>query len=79
PEQYSALLIDEGNDFIPEWIIILTRIADTKNNPLLVLYDDAQSIYHKNNALDFTLSSVGINSQGRSTILYINYRNTELI
>lgn len=47
PEQYSAVLIDEGHDFNPEWLRILTRMADTKNNTLLFLYDDAQSIYQK--------------------------------
>lgn len=79
PEQYSAVLIDEGHDFNPEWLRILTRMADTKNNTLLFLYDDAQSIYQKKKALDFTLSSVGIKAQGRTTILNINYRNTQQI
>lgn len=50
-----------------------------QNNTLLFLYDDAQSIYQKKKALDFTLSSVGIKAQGRTTILNINYRNTQQI
>jgi len=79
PEQYSAVLIDEGHDFKPEWLKILARMPDNKDNALLFLYDDAQSIYQKKKALDFTLSSVDIKAQGRTTILNINYRNTRQI
>ncbi|MNB82570.1 putative ATP-dependent DNA helicase YjcD [compost metagenome] len=78
-EQYSAVLIDEGHDFKPEWLKILTRMPDTKDNALLFLYDDTQSIYQKKKALDFTLSSVDIKAQGRTTILSTNYRNTQQI
>jgi superfamily I DNA/RNA helicase len=46
---------------------------------LLLLYDDAQSIYKKHSALDFSLSSVGIKARGRTTILKLNYRNTREI
>ncbi|MCU6160098.1 AAA family ATPase [Enterobacter bugandensis] len=79
PEQYSAVLIDEGHDFKPEWLRILARMPDNKDSSLLFLYDDAQSIYQKKKALDFTLSSVDIKAQGRTTILDINYRNTRQI
>ncbi|AUY38883.1 restriction endonuclease [Leclercia sp. LSNIH3] len=78
-EQYSAVLIDEGHDFKPEWLKILARMPDSKDNALLFLYDDAQSIYQKKKALDFTLSSVDIKAQGRTTILNTNYRNTQQI
>lgn len=78
-EQYSSVMIDEGHDFEPEWLKILTRMVDSEKDSLLFLYDDAQSIYKKRNALDFTLSSVDIKAQGRTTILNINYRNTQQI
>ena len=39
-----------------------------------MLYDDAQSIYQRRGA--FSFRSVGINAQGRTTILRLNYRNT---
>jgi len=45
----------------------------------LLLYDDAQSIYKKQNALKFSLSSVGIKARGRTTILKLNYRNSREI
>jgi superfamily I DNA/RNA helicase len=49
------------------------------SNSLLVLYDDAQSIYNGPKKLRFTFSSVGIQAKGRTTILKLNYRNTEEI
>ena len=77
--QYGAILIDEGHDFEPEWFKLVTQMVDPEMNSLLLLYDDAQSIYKKNSGLGFTLSSVGIQAQGRTTILKVNYRNTREI
>ena len=50
-------------------------MVDPTNNSLLVLYDDAQSIYNRKGKLDFSLSSVGIQARGRTQILKVNYRN----
>ena len=77
--QYGALLIDEGHDFEPEWLKLVTQMIDPHTNSLLLLYDDAQSIYKKKSGLWFSLSSVGIQAQGRTTILRLNYRNTREI
>lgn len=77
--QYGAVLIDEGHDFEPEWLQLITQMVDPETDSLLLLYDDAQSIYKKHNALDFSLSSVGIKARGRTTILKLNYRNTREI
>ncbi|WP_295875173.1 3'-5' exonuclease [uncultured Zhongshania sp.] len=77
--QYGALLIDEGHDFEPEWLKLVTQMVDPETNSLLLLYDDAQSIYRKKSSLKFTLASVGIQAQGRTTILRLNYRNTREI
>lgn len=77
--QYSAILIDEGHDFEPEWLRLTTQMVDPETDSLLLLYDDAQSIYKKRSALDFSLSSVGIKARGRTTILKLNYRNTREI
>jgi hypothetical protein len=72
-EQYGAVLIDEGHDFHPEWFKLISQMVDPGSNSLLLLYDDAQSIYpHKR----FSFRSVGIQAQGRTTILRLNYRNT---
>ncbi len=77
--QYGAVLIDEGHDFAPEWLKLITGMVDPETNSLLLLYDDAQSIYRKRSGLGFSLSSVGIQAQGRTTILRLNYRNTREI
>lgn len=77
--QYGALLIDEGHDFEPAWLQLVTQMVDPDTDSLLLLYDDAQTIYRKKSALKFTLSSVGIKAQGRTTILRLNYRNTREI
>lgn len=77
--QYGAILIDEGHDFKPEWLSLITGMVDPKTDSLLLLYDDAQSIYNDKGKMDFSLSSVGIKARGRTTILRLNYRNTDEI
>lgn len=77
--QYGAVLIDEGHDFDAEWLKLVVQMIDPESNALLLLYDDAQSIYKKKAGLGFSLSSVGVQAQGRTTILRLNYRNTREI
>ncbi len=77
--QYQAVLIDEGHDFAPEWLKLVTQMVDPTTNSLLVLYDDAQSIYDRARAKQFSFKSLGIQAQGRTTILKINYCNTQQI
>ena len=77
--QYGAVMIDEGHDFLPEWLKLVSGMVDPDTASLLLLYDDAQSIYSKHKQMDFILSSVGINARGRTTILKLNYRNTDEI
>ncbi|TWO71123.1 AAA family ATPase [Caenimonas sedimenti] len=78
--QYMAVLIDEGHDFQPEWFKLVVQMVDPTTNSLLVLYDSAQSIYEKaGKKRGFSFKSLGIQAQGRTTILKINYRNTRQI
>lgn len=77
--QCQAVLIDEGHDFAPEWLKLVVQMVDPATNSLLVLYDDAQSIYERAQKKNFSFKSVGIQAQGRTTILKINYRNTRQI
>lgn len=78
--QYAAVLIDEGHDFQPDWFRLVVQMVDPGTNSLLVLYDDAQAIYQNSGrskaGLNFSFASVGIQAQGRTTILRLNYRNT---
>jgi len=77
--QYAALLIDEGHDFQEDWLRLLVQMVDPKTNSLLLLYDDAQNLYGKEKRRLFSFKSVGIQAQGRTTILKLNYRNTQEI
>ena len=74
--QYGAILVDEGHDFQPEWLRLVAQMIDPDTNALLLLYDDAQSIY-SGKRRKFSFSSLGIQAKGRTTILRLNYRNTD--
>lgn len=73
--QYTALLIDEAHDLADEWLAAAAQMVDPATKSLLVLYDDAQSIYQKKRR-KFSFARLGIEAQGRTDILKINYRNT---
>ena len=73
--QYTALLIDEAHDFEDAWLRIAGRMVNPVSSSLLVLYDDAQSIY-QGRRRRFNFASVGIEARGRTSILRLNYRNT---
>jgi superfamily I DNA/RNA helicase len=74
--QYGAVLVDEGHDFEPHWYKLIVQMIDPATNSLLVLYDDAQNIYGKADRRKVSWKSLGIQAQGRTTILKLNYRNT---
>lgn len=74
--QYDAVLVDEGHDFKPEWFKLIVQMINPDTRSLLVLYDDAQSIYQEKQKRKFSFSSVGVQAKGRTTILKLNYRNT---
>ncbi|GMV47528.1 MAG: hypothetical protein AMXMBFR66_29260 [Pseudomonadota bacterium] len=73
--QYHALLVDEAHDFQDAWLRIAARMVAPETNSLLVLYDDAQSIYRvRRRRLNF--AALGIDARGRTSVLRLNYRNT---
>lgn len=72
---YDAVLIDEGHDFDQRWLSLVARLFDNASSSLLLMYDDAQSLYRRERALNFSLASVGIQAQGRTSVLRVNYRN----
>ena len=74
--QYSALLVDEAHDFEDDWLRIAARMVNPATRSLLVLYDDAQSIYQNKRRRGFSFARVGIEARGRTSILKLNYRNT---
>ena len=59
---------------------LIRRIESSRtSNSLLLLYDDPQSIYERSRGKQFSFKSVGIQAQGRTTILRVNYRNSKQI
>lgn len=72
---YDAVLVDEGHDFDQRWLSLIARLFDNTTRSLLLMYDDAQSLYRRERALNFSLASVGIQAQGRTSVLRVNYRN----
>lgn len=66
---YDAVLIDEGHDFDQRWLALIARLFDNTSRSLLLMYDDAQSLYRRERALNFSLASVGIQAQGRTSVL----------
>lgn len=73
--QYTALLVDEAHDFEEAWLRMAVRLVNPQTRSVLVLYDDAQSIY-QGRRRKFSFASVGIEARGRTSILRMNYRNT---
>jgi hypothetical protein len=72
---YRAVVVDEAQDFHAEEWRLLRTIVPSGPNDLFLVGDAHQRLYgHK-----FTLRACGINVQGRSSRLRINYRTTEEI
>lgn len=72
---HHAVLIDEAHDFEDGWLRLAAAMSDPAARRLLVLYDDAQSIYQRLRQR-FSFASVGIQARGRTSVLRLNYRNT---
>jgi hypothetical protein len=80
PEQakYDAILVDEAQDFSPEWLqCIVGALKGAAEGELFLAVDGAQSVYGRPRS--FTWKSVGVNAVGRSQQLSKNYRNTRQI
>lgn len=73
--QYTALLIDEAHDFQDAWLQMSVKLVTPATNSLLVLYDDAQSIYQQKRR-KFNFAKLGIKAVGTTSIFRLNYRNT---
>ena len=76
PQPYSAVVVDETQDFGPQALRLLRAIVPSHPNDLFFVGDGHQRIYARNRAV---MSASGINIRGRSRKLYLNYRTTEEI
>jgi hypothetical protein len=72
--QYDAVLIDEAHDFEPQWLALAAKMVDPDKRSLMIVYDNAQAIF-KGREMP-VWKRLGIEAQGRTTVLKINYRNT---
>lgn len=71
---YDAILVDEGQDFVTDWMQGLTQLLNEKNDSLLFCYDPAQNVFGRTRP---NWKSAGFKVQGkRPTELKRSYRNT---
>lgn len=73
---YSAIVVDETQDFGPQALRLLRAMIPARANDLFFVGDGHQRIYNRNRA---AMSRCGIEIRGRSRKLYLNYRTTEEI
>lgn len=71
--RYDAILIDEGQDFQPEWLALVGRLLNPETRSLLLVEDRAQTIYSRKRSYK---QEIGLDFRGRSRVLTVNYRNT---
>ncbi len=72
--RYDAVLVDEAQDFGTTALRFLVSLLG-ENDDLVIVADAAQNIFRRK----FSWKQAGIQAQGRTRILRINYRNTKQI
>ena len=74
--EYSAIVVDETQDFGPQALRLLRAMISVAPNDLFFVGDGHQRIYSRHRA---AMSKCGIDIRGRSRKLYLNYRTTDEI
>lgn len=74
--EYSAIVVDETQDFGPQALKLLRAMIRPGANDLFFVGDGHQRIYSRHRA---AMSKCGIDIRGRSRKLYLNYRTTDEI
>lgn len=74
--EYSAIVVDETQDFGPQALRLLRAMIPSGSNDLFFVGDGHQRIYSRHRA---AMSKCGIDIRGRARKLYLNYRTTEEI
>lgn len=70
-QRFDAIIVDEGQDFRPEfWLPLELLLADIENSTLMVFFDQNQAVYHP-------LSGCPIDES--PYVLTVNCRNTRYI
>jgi len=73
-KMFDAILIDEAQDWAPNWIKIINRMVNPEHGVIFLADDPSQSIYRS-----FSWKEKGIKVAGRTRWLKIPYRNTQEI
>ena len=73
---YSAVVVDETQDFGQQALKLLRALIPSAPNDLFFVGDGHQRIYSRHRA---AMSKCGIDIRGRSRKLYLNYRTTDEI
>lgn len=73
--RYEAVLIDEAQDLSSDTLRFAVNLLADGHDDLIVVADAAQNIFRK----QFSWKQAGIQAQGRTRILRLNYRNTREI
>ena len=76
PAPYSAIVVDETQDFGPQALRLIRAMIAKGKNDLFFVGDGHQRIYAKHRAV---MGHCGIDIRGRSRKLYLNYRTTDEI
>jgi superfamily I DNA/RNA helicase len=77
-DRYRAVLVDEAQDFATDSLRFCVEMLERRpadEQDLLIAADSAQNIFRRN----FRWKDAGIQAQGRTRILRVNYRNTKEI
>lgn len=72
---YGAVLLDEAQDFGTEALRFVIGLLEEGSDDLVIVADAAQNIFRRK----FSWKQAGIQAQGRTKILRVNYRNTREI
>lgn len=72
-EKYSAIVIDEAQDFNAQAFMLLRAMVDESKNDMFIVGDAHQRIYGQK----VVLGHCGINIRGRGKKLKLNYRTTD--
>ncbi|HRW35040.1 MAG TPA: 3'-5' exonuclease [Thermotogota bacterium] len=73
-KKYRSVIVDEAQDLSPQaFMLIRELMGEQKRNDIFIVGDAHQRIYGRK----ISLKQCGVNIQGRSSILKINYRTPE--
>lgn len=73
--RYDGILVDEAQDLNTEALVLVTKLLKPGCDDLIIVADAAQNIFRRK----FSWKQAGIQAQGRTRMLRVNYRNTREI